>query len=247
MQYNPKNREALLVQCERWLEVPMFLLVLVMIVTLLLPLVMSLSASTYYMLEITNRIIWAIFAIELTVRTFLAEKKIAYLKKNWIDVLIVVLPLLRVFRIFRIVRILRVLRFVRVFVLFGKFTQEMRSFLIRHHFHYLVIVICVLVFMGGALIYNFDKEFTTEDHTFANALWLSVVNTFSGGYANTYPLGVEAKGVSIILILLGTVLVSYFTASLASYFTEKEQDIEQERIEKKLDRVLAEIEALKKK
>ena len=49
-----------------------------------------------------------------------------------------------------------------------------------------------------------------------------------------------------LLILVGTVLVSYFTASLASYFTEKEQDIEQERIEKKLDNLIEEVKNIQK-
>lgn len=52
---------------------------------------------------------------------------------------------------------------------------------------------------------------------------------------------------SIFLILFGTVIVSYFTASLASYFTEKGQDIEQERIEKKLDTLIEEVKKLKEK
>ncbi len=247
MQSNPRNRAALLEQWERWLEVPMFCLVIVMIVTLLVPLVTPLSNATYQILEIVDWFIWAIFFLELAFRTFLAEKKFAYLQKNWIDLLIVLLPVLRVFRIFRLIRVLRILRFARVFIFFGKFTQEVKIFLIRHHFHYLAIIICVLVTIGGVLIYNFDKEFAGEDRTFSAALWLSVVNAFSGGYANTYPLGIEAKAVSIVLILFGTVLVSYFTASLASYFTEKEQDVEQERIEKKLDRLLEEVQELKKK
>lgn len=242
---NINNRERLLTQFESWTEVPMLVLVVIMVVTLILPLVSPLPDSAHQVLEIIDWIIWAIFALELSIRTYLSPRKLPYLRTNWIDVLVVLLPVLRIFRVLRAARILRILRFVRVLALFGKFTKEIKAILSRHHLHYLFVVLIGLIGIGSILIFHFDQGVTGGNESLTDSIWLAIVNAFSGGYANIYPAGPEAKGVSIFLILFGTVLVSYFTASLASYFTEKEQDIEQERIEKKLDLLIEEVKKLK--
>lgn len=225
----------------------MLVLVLVMIATLIIPLVITLPESTHQVLEMIDWVIWAVFALELGIRTYLAPAKFNYLRKNWMDVLVVALPLLRVFRIFRAARILRILRFGRILALFGKFTTEIKTILSRHHFHYLLVILLGLVGIGSVLIYHFDQGIPGGNETLIDSIWLAIVNAFSGGFANIYPAGPEARGISILLILVGTVLVSYFTASLASYFTEKEQDIEQARIEKKLDELIEEVKKLSNK
>lgn len=241
-----KNREKLLNQFETWTEIPMLVLILIMIATLIIPLVIKLPEPSHQVLEIIDWIIWAMFALELSIRTYLSTKKLQYLRKHWIDVIVVVLPVLRVFRIFRAARLLRILRFIRVLALFGKFTHEIKTILSKHHLHYLLVVLLGLIGIGSILIYHFDQGVTGGNESLADSIWMAIVNAFSGGYANIYPAGPEAKGVSIFLILFGTVLVSYFTASLASYFTEKEQDIEQERIEKKLDTLIEEVKKIRK-
>jgi voltage-gated potassium channel len=111
-----------------------------MIATLVIPLVIYLPPQTHLTLEIIDWAIWAIFALELSIRTYLASRKLEYLKKNWIDVIVVILPILRIFRIFRAARLLRAFRLIRVMALFGKFTTEVKIILSRHHFHYILVV-----------------------------------------------------------------------------------------------------------
>lgn len=246
------NREELLAKVERYTEVPMFILVIVMIITLVVPMVVHLDEATEQILELIDWFVWGAFALELTVKTYLSSNKLAYLRKNWIDVVVVVLPLLRVFRIFRVARlargarITRILRFARVLAFFGKFTTEVKTIFARHGFNYLLVVFLGLIGLGTVLLYNFDQGSADGASSISQSLWLTVVAAFSGGFANVYPATPEAKAVSIFLIIVGTILVSYFTASLASYFTEKGQDVEQERIEKKVDELLTEVRSLKR-
>lgn len=241
------KNEQLLRSFENWTEIPLLLLVLVMIGTLILPLIIKLPPGTHNTLELIDWAIWAVFALELGIRTYLAPKKISYLRKNWVYVLVVILPMLRIFRIFRAARLIRILRFVRVFTLFGKFAHEIKALLYRHHLHYLLVIFIGLITIGSILIYYFDQGVKGGNESLGDSIWLSVVNAFSGGYANIYPAGPEAKAISLLLILFGTVIVSYFTASLAAYFTEKEQDVEQKRIEDKLDALIKEVKKLKSK
>ncbi len=254
-----QNHEEILKKIDRYTEVPMLVLVVIMIITLVLPMVVSVNEFTAHFLEIVDWVIWGAFALELAVKTYIAEKKLAYLKKNWVDVVIVAVPLLRVFRVFRIARLargaravrstrfLRILRVGRIVVFFTKFTTEIKKFLSRHGFNYVFVLFLGLVGLGTILIHSFDQGAAEGADTLDKSLWLVVVSAFSGGFANIYPSTPEAKALSVFLIVVGTVLVSYFTASLASYFTEKEQDVEQERIEKKLDQLLRGIKSLQKK
>lgn len=54
--------------------------------------------------------ILAAFAAELAVKLVVADRKIAFLRTHWLDVLIVVLPFLRPLRFLRFARVLPVIR-----------------------------------------------------------------------------------------------------------------------------------------
>lgn len=184
---NLQNRQQFLTSFESWTEIPMLVLVLVMIVTLIVPLVVHLPESTHQVLEMIDWVIWALFALELSIRVYLADKKIAYLKKNWVDVIVVALPLLRVFRIFRAARLLRVLRFARILTLFGKFTAELKIILSRHHLHYLLGVLLGLIGIGSILIFHFDQGITGGNESLPDSIWLATINAFSGGSCQRLP------------------------------------------------------------
>lgn len=246
-----EERELLVEKIEKKTEIPLLFLVLIMIINLILPLTIKLDSKISHNLEIIDWIIWVIFFIELFIRTYISPKKIIYLKKNWVDVLVVILPFLRIFRIFRVVRLargaraIRLLRFTRIIAIFSKFTQTLKSFFSRHGLNYLIAIFIAVVIIGTALIYNYDQDSIGGIKNLGDSLWLVITNAFSGGFANIYPETSEAKAIAIGIIVLGNVLVSYFTASLSSYFAEKDQDIEQERIEKKLDELKKDINDLK--
>ena len=89
LRLNLKSREELLINVEQWTEIPMLVLVVIMIITLILPLVVPLDEATHHLLELIDWFIWGAFALELLVKTYLAPKKIVYLRKNWIDVVVV--------------------------------------------------------------------------------------------------------------------------------------------------------------
>ena len=242
------NREQLFKKFERYTEVPMLVLVIIMIGTLVAPMIFKLNEQLELVFEVIDWIIWSAFAVELCVKTYLSSNRLAYLKKNWLDVVVVILPVLRVFRFARIVRgarALRVLRLSRVLVFFAKFTTELKTIFSRHGFNYLFVIFVCAIGLGTVLTYTFDQHAQTGINSIQTSLWLIVVNAFTGGYANVYPETPEAKTVSVILIIVGTVLASYFTASLASYFTEKGQDVEQEEIKQKLDKLIREIRSMK--
>lgn len=71
-------------------------------------------------------LIWFSFALEFVVMVSLAPKKLAYCKKHWINIVIIVLPLfafLRSLQIFRFLRFAKAGKMVRVYRLRGLITR----------------------------------------------------------------------------------------------------------------------------
>ena len=85
--FTDKEREELLSKIEEKTEMPLLILVVIMIVALVLPLIIKLDKWQSFLLEIADWIIWAVFFIELSIRTYVSPKRLSYLKKNWIDIL----------------------------------------------------------------------------------------------------------------------------------------------------------------
>ncbi|MDP8922009.1 MAG: hypothetical protein M3O34_03935 [Chloroflexota bacterium] len=77
----------------------MLILSVVFLVVLALPEFVELSPDAEYGLEVVGWLIWAVFAFELGVMTYLAEDRRRYLLTHRVDVLTVLLPFLRPLRL----------------------------------------------------------------------------------------------------------------------------------------------------
>ena len=130
------RRWELLQRFERATELPLLVLALVFIPVLVLPLLVELPARARAVLLAIDWFIWAAFAFEFIVRLALVERRWRFIRREWVDLLIIVLPFLRPLRIVRSARALRMLRLLRVVVALVKVGQTSRRLLVRHRLHY---------------------------------------------------------------------------------------------------------------
>ena len=93
---------------ERWTAWPMLILAAAFLPVFLLPRVLVLSPAVLLSLEALGWLLWAAFATELGLKTYLAPQRRRYLVTHWLDVLIVVVPFLRPLRLLRVLRLLPV-------------------------------------------------------------------------------------------------------------------------------------------
>src|SRR3989304_185971 len=107
------TRTRALKSYERYADPPLLILALAIIPLIVLPLTVDLSPAVDDALFATDWVIWAAFAVDLGVRTYLSPRRLNYLVTHWYDVLIVVVPFLRPLRVLRSARVLRVLRLAR--------------------------------------------------------------------------------------------------------------------------------------
>ena len=197
---------------DRVAEIPMLVLAIVMIPLLLIPLVMTLSATLDYALYALNWFIWAAFAVELVVKTFLAPNRREYLVKHWYDVLIVVVPFLRPLRILAVATRLG-FSWGRVFGRTGVV-------------YTLAITIVAILAIAGAvtLLENDQGRSNTQIDGFATALWWAIVTVTTVGYGDITPVTLGGRALGVILMIGGIGIFGIFTASVAALFVEGNDD-----------------------
>ena len=197
---------------DRVTEIPMLLLAAAMIPVVLMPLVMSLSATLDIALFALNWFIWAAFAIELVVKTYLAPNRREYLVKHWYDVLIVVVPFLRPLRILALA--------MRLGSSWG------RVFGRTGVVYALVITIVAILAIAGAvtLLEHDGGHSDTKIDGFATALWWAIVTVTTVGYGDITPVTLGGRALGVVLMIGGIGMFGIFTASVAALFVESNDD-----------------------
>ena len=83
--------------------------------------------------------------------------------------------------------------------------------------------------------------------SFGDAVWWAVTTTTTVGYGDIYPTTGEGRLIAVLLMLAGIGVIGVFTATIASFFMNKDEEndlsgVKQrlEAIERKLDRLLEE-------
>ncbi len=98
-----QERDELLQHLDDLLEGPMVILAFIWLALLIGELVWGRNL----VLEVAGTIIWILFIFHFIIEFILAPHKVAYLKKNWLIAISLLVPALRVFRIFRVFQLLR--------------------------------------------------------------------------------------------------------------------------------------------
>jgi voltage-gated potassium channel len=135
-------------ELERFFSKPMLIIALMILPVLLIEFrFQNLLQSTPWLklvLSITMGLIWCAFTCEFILMVSATKKKLAYIKKNWIDLAIILLPLVSFLRSLRIVRAAKVARFAklqqltkmgRVYRMRGLIAKTIRAFLVLELVH----------------------------------------------------------------------------------------------------------------
>lgn len=216
------ERLEILRRLEDWLEMPMVVLSFVWLVLFILEMVGSLSPF----LATTGTVIWIIFILDFALKFLLAPEKIAYLKHNWLTAISLALPALRVFRIFRAFRILRVaqtargLRFARLLTSLNRGMKALGASFSRRGFGYVVVLSVIVTFGGAAGMYAFEAD-VNGFKNYAAALWWTAMLLTSIG-SDYFPKTPEGRILCFILALYGFAVFGYVTATLATFFVERD-------------------------
>jgi len=231
--FHPSEKQALerergevLQQVEDWLEVPLLLLSFGWLALFVVELIWGLSP----LLDALGITIWAIFILDFALEFFLAPRKRAYLRRNWLTALSLMLPALRVVRIVRVVRALRTVRAVRGLQLLRVMSRTNRGMralagsVHRRGFGYVVTLTTIVVLTGAAGMYTFEQGVPDSGLTdYGTALWWTamLMTTLGSEY---FPKSPEGRVLCFLLALYAFAVFGYVTATLATFFIGRDAE-----------------------
>lgn len=180
-------------------------------------------------LETAGTVIWLIFIADFALRLGLAPEKWAYIRRNWITAISLLVPAVRVFRVARLVRVLRVgrgirgLRLLRVLTSFNRGMRALGQTMGRRGFGYAVALTVIVVFAGAAGMYAFENENADGRglHDYASALWWTAMMITTVG-SEYWPQTVEGRVLCLLLALYAFAVFGYVAATLSSFFIERD-------------------------
>ncbi len=217
-------------QLEDWLEIPMLVLSLIWLALFIVEMTQGIGPF----LEIAGNVIWIIFGIEYLLRLLVAPEKFAYIKSSWLTLLALALPALRVFRLFRAFRLLqaaraaRGLRLVRLLTSLNRGMKALGATFSRRGFGYVLLLTLIVIFGGAAGMYNFEKHIEGGFVSYADALWWTAMLITSIG-SDYFPRSGEGRMLCLILSLYGFAVFGYVTATLATFFIQRDTETASER------------------
>jgi voltage-gated potassium channel len=158
-------------------------------------------------------VIWLFFFMETLVLSLLVNDKKSYLKRNWLNVLIVItcLPLL----LYGVGAKFAVLRVLRVLFILGLIIPWMNStygFLTDNRLDTSLLAAFIILLIFSVLIVEIDPNI----HTLRAGFWWAWVTITTVGYGDIVPVSTVGRLFGGILILIGMGLFSVITANFAA-------------------------------
>jgi voltage-gated potassium channel len=175
------------------------------------------------------------FSVSKVIRVILAQKiKHMFTPLAVID-LLAILPSYQPFRIFRILLVFRLFKLFRYFHSIKLFTEVLASK--RFELYTLTVFLGFLVFIGSASIYLFESP--RHGGRIANlfdAFYFSIVTVATVGYGDISPQTTGGRLVTMILILSGIGVLSFFVSIIVSAFNDKMNDLRESRVYAEVNR-----------
>ena len=186
-------------------NIPMALLGLAYLACYSAEVVFSDNQKLVAYLEIVSQVVWLIFLLDLIIRLFAAKRFGKFLKKNWLEVVSLLLPFVRFLRVFRAVLALRAMK---------RFSSNRASATGL----YILMLVPLTWFTGAVAV--LDAETASPGGSITNlreALWWSLATITTVGYGDKYPITLEGQLIAAVLMIAGISLFSAGAAMFASW------------------------------
>ena len=213
---SPETREELREKLDRYLDLPLALASVVVALLIIIQLSGEVSERWQGRLEALSWGLWGLFFLEFVVKFALAPVKRRYVRKHWLDVLVVLLPFLRFLRLARILRTTRALPALRLLIFGGRGSESTLALLKRRRLGQLAIISLIVILLGAAVGFLLEGDASgSQIRTFGDALWWSATLITTVG-SELQPTTIGGRILGFLLMLYAVGIFSYFIASIAS-------------------------------
>lgn len=224
-----QEREEILYQINETIDKPLIFLSIVWLILIII----DLSYGLPPFLQTLSSIIWALFITDFIIELYIAPQRKAYLKKNWLSAISLLLPPLRILKLFRASRIIRVLRVSQSFNLarlissFNRSLNVVRNTMGKRGLGYVLALTTLIILLGAAGMYSFEYP---SFRSYGDALWWTsmIMTTLGSQY---WPVTSEGRVLTFLLSLYALAVFGYITAALASVLVGKDREAQSKEIE----------------
>lgn len=152
---------------------------------------------------------WAVFALDYLIRVILADHRLRYIRRHWLDLLVVGLPLLRPLRLLRLVTLLTVVN--------RRATNNLRGRVAV----YVAGGAALLGFCGALAVLSAERGAPGANiDTIGDALWWAITTMTTVGYGDRYPVTATGRLAAALLMVGGVAVLGAVTATLAAWIVE---------------------------
>jgi voltage-gated potassium channel len=225
------------VRWERRTQRPLLALAVVFAVAYAIPIVDgSPSASVTRACWIVEWVVWGAFAVDYLVRLWLAPARRDFVRRNWLDLCAVLLPLIQP---------LRLLRLVSTLLLVGRRARMASQIRLTT---YVVGSVVGLLMFGSLAVLSVERDAPGGNiRTLDDAVWWSFTTMTTVGYGDHAPTTGVGRLLAVGLMLSGIALLGVVTANIAAWFIARFQqdDAEERRQTEAIQALTAEVHALR--
>jgi voltage-gated potassium channel len=171
---------------------------------------------------------WAAFAVDYTVRLYLASDRRRFVRNHPIDLLAVLLPAIRSLRLLGV---------------FGRITIVAQRGRAERLLISTALVVLTVVLAGAAAALDVERRALGSNiHSYADGLWWAISTVTTVGYGDRVPVTPEGRLIGGALMVVGVGTMGTITAALAYRFVTNPDPADQpphdprlQRIEERLD------------
>lgn len=189
---------------------------------LLAGLLFRLPPEITHLLGLADNAVCGFFLVEFCIRLYQAERKLAFLKWGWID-LVASVPQVGWLRAGRTLRLVRLLRILWAF----RSTKHLLHHLFRSRvqgtFAAAALVAALMVVFSAIAILQVETRPDSNIKTAEDALWWAYSTITTVGYGDKYPVTGAGRLIAAALMTVGVGLFGTFTGFLASWFVQARQ------------------------
>jgi voltage-gated potassium channel len=169
----------------------------------------SLGPAARTALDLALTGIWLLLGVDYLVRLALARRRLRFVRRHLLDLLILLLPMLRPLRALRVVTVMSVLN------------RHLRADFRGRVAVYVGTSVGLIGFVAALAVLEAERDAPEASiTTFGEAVWWTITTISTVGYGDRYPVTVEGRIVASTLMVAGIALLGVVTASIAAWFVE---------------------------
>ncbi|PVY97739.1 potassium channel family protein [Actinomycetospora cinnamomea] len=162
------------------------------------------------LLDATLWALWGVYVVDYVARIGLARRRLRFIVRHPLDLLVVAAPFLRFLRLLRLVAAIATLNRV----LRDDFRGRVGS--------YLIVSVSLLSFVAALAVFEAERDAPDASIvTFGDALWWVLTTITTVGYGDLYPVTTQGRLVAAGLMIAGIAVLGTVTAAIATWFLEQ--------------------------